>query len=171
MNSAILLLTVVFCVLAFLLLFLCLATRWPRWVKVLMVVVVSGFYILSWDALSNMLGWPSSAEMPRRFVLLAVVIEEPNRDRGTKGNLFVWVNSLDGGRVIAEPRAYRLPYEKDLHSLLDEAMKKARKGITQMGATEPSPEQKGGISWLRPSGNDKTKITIRDMPAAQLPEK
>jgi hypothetical protein len=150
---------------------LCLATRWPRWIKVTMVIVVSLFYVVAWDALSGMLGWPSPAELPKRFVLLAVVTEEPNRDRGSKGQIFVWVNALEGNKPVAEPRAYRLPYEKDLHSLFDEAMKKARKGITQLGSSEPQPEQKGSAHWLRPGGSDKAKITVRDMPAVQLPEK
>lgn len=171
MNTAVVLVSVVFSLLAFLLLLLCLGTRWALWLKIGLVLVVSAFYFVAWDVLTGLLGWPTTADLPRRFVLLAVVTEEPNRERGSKGQIFVWLNALEGNKPAAEPRAYRLPYEKDLHALFGDAMKKARNGVTQMGVAEPRIEQKGGLSWLRPSGNDKVKITIRDMPAAQLPEK
>lgn len=142
-------------------------SRWPVWLKGLLVLAVTAFYFYADDALHGIAGLPAREALPERFVLLAAVIEEPGAK--SKGALYVWVNELKDGKPAAQPRAYRLPYQKDLHALLDEGMKKVRQGISQMGTTEPKTGPKG-FSWLRP-GSDEQNIKIRDLPVPQLPEK
>ncbi len=142
-------------------------SRWPAWLKGLLVIGVTGFYFYADDALHGLSGLPSRDALPERFVLLAAVIEEPNAK--SKGSLYVWVNELKDGKPAAQPRAYRLPYQKDLHALLNEGMKKVRQGISQMGTAEPKTGPKG-FSWLRP-GSDEQNVKIRDLPVPQLPEK
>ena len=142
-------------------------SRWPAWLKGLLVIGVTGFYFYADDALHGLSGLPSRDALPERFVLLAAVIEEPNAK--SKGALYVWVNELKDGKPAAQPRAYRLPYQKDLHALLNEGMKKVRQGISQMGTAEPKTGPKG-FSWLRP-GSDEQNVKIRDLPVPQLPEK
>jgi hypothetical protein len=100
-------------------------------------------------------------------VLLAAVIEEPTKT--SSGALYVWVNALEGGKPVREPRAFRLPYTKDMHSLLNEGMKKVRQGVSQMGSAEPKAGRRG-LAWLRP-GSDEQNVKIRDLPMPQLPEK
>jgi len=95
------------------------------------------------------------------------VIEEPNTKR--PGALYVWVNALEDGKPSAQPRAFQLPYAKDLHALLNEGMKKIREGVSQVGTSEPKAGR-NGLSWLRP-GNDERSVKLRDMPVPQLPEK
>ncbi|MES3009150.1 MAG: hypothetical protein V4738_00065 [Pseudomonadota bacterium] len=170
MSTSLLLLTATYSLLAFLLLCLCFWTRWPVALKVLLICVVTVFYFLAYEYVHGVLGWPAEEAPPKRFVLLAVVVDEPSKERGTKGSIFVWLNGIEDNRPVAEPRSYRLPYEKDLHSLFSEAMKKNRQGISQMGTTEPKSGPKG-FSWLRPPGNDKLTIKISDLPRPQLPEK
>ncbi len=142
-------------------------SRWPAWLKGLLVVGVTVFYFYADNLVHQLSGWPSSDAMPERFVLLAAVIEEPNAK--TNGALYVWVNAIEDGKPAAQPRAFRLPYAKDVHSMLNEGMKKVRQGVSQMGTTE-SKVGPGGASWLRP-GNDKQVVKIRDLPVPQLPEK
>jgi hypothetical protein len=142
-------------------------SRWPAWLKTLLVLGVTGFYFYADDALHGLAGLPSRDVLPERFVLLAAVIEEPNAK--SKGALYVWVNELKDGKPAAQPRAYRLPYQKDLHALLNEGMKKVRQGISQMGTAEPKTGPKG-FAWLRP-GSDEQAVKIRDLPVPQLPEK
>lgn len=143
------------------------ASRWPAWAKGLLVVAVTGLYFWSDAALEGVWGWPSRHALPERFVLLAAVIEEPAK--GREGALYVWVNAIENGKPVAQPRAYQLPYAKDLHALLGEAMKKVRQGVSQLGTAEPKRGPKG-LSWLRP-GSDEQNVKIRDLPAPQLPEK
>lgn len=142
-------------------------SRWPVWLKGLLVIAVTGFYFYADDALHGIAGLPSRDTLPERFVLLAAVIEEPNAK--SKGSLYVWVNELKDGKPATQPRAYRLPYQKDLHALLNEGMKKVRQGISQMGTAEPKTGPKG-FAWLRP-GSDEQAVKIRDLPVPQLPEK
>jgi hypothetical protein len=143
------------------------ASRWPRWAKALLVAGVTGLYFVADAGLGNVWGWPSRQALPERFVLLAAVIEEPGKT--APGALYVWVNALDQGKLARQPRAFKLPYSKDLHALLDEGMKKVRQGVSQMGSAEPKGGPKG-YSWLRP-GSEEQNVKIRDMPVPQLPEK
>lgn len=143
------------------------ASPWPRWAKALLVAGVTGLYFAAAAVLAGVWGWPSREALPERFVLLAAVIEEPTKTN--PGALYVWVNALEAGKTAREPRAYRLPYSKDLHALLNDGMKKVRQGISQMGTTEPKRGPRG-LSWLRP-GSDEQNVKIRDLPSPQLPEK
>jgi hypothetical protein len=131
------------------------------------VVAVSGFYFYANEVVHSVWGWPSTDPLPERFVLLAAIIEEPTAKR--PGSLYVWVNAMEDGKPAAQPRAFRLPYAKDLHALLNEGMKKIREGVSQVGTSEPKVG-KGGLSWLRP-GNDEQIVKLRDLPVPQLPEK
>ena len=142
-------------------------SRWPAWLKGLLVVGSTVLYFWGDDAVHNLSGWPSADALPERFALLAVVIEEPNAK--TPGALYLWVNAIEKGKPVAQPRAFKVPYTKDLHALLNEGMKKARQGISQMGTASPKAGKKG-IGWLRP-GADEQEVKIRDLPAPQLPEK
>jgi len=153
--------------LAFLCLLALLWSRWPRWAKGLLVVGVTAFLFHADELVHRIGGWPSADTLPERFVLLAAVFEEPNAK--APGALYVWVNALENGRPVKEPRAYRLPYAKDLHALLDEGMKKVRQGVSQMGSAEPKAGRQG-LAWLRP-GADEQVVKIRDLPLPQLPEK
>ncbi|MBK4734011.1 hypothetical protein [Noviherbaspirillum pedocola] len=170
MNDYSLHLTIAYVALAFLLLILCLATRWRAWIKIGMIALVTASYFIAQSAFQGMLGWPAAKSPPEKFVLLAVVAEEPDKERGTRGALYVWVNAMQGTKPAAEPRAYRLPYARDLHALLGEAMKKNRQGISQIGTLEAPAGGKGG-AWFRLAADPNVKIRISDAPAPQLPEK
>ncbi len=156
-----------FTALLFIALLALLWSRWPAWLKGLLVAGVSIFYFYADTVVHDMYGWPSTDALPERFVLLAAVIDEPGPK--SAGSLYVWVNALTEGKPAAQPRAYRLPYSKDVHSLLNEGMKKVREGVSQLGSSEPRPG-KAGLSWLRP-GNDEQIVKLRDLPVPQLPEK
>lgn len=142
-------------------------SHWPAWLKAALLLGVTAFYFFAHDEVNNIAGWPSPHRLPERFQLLAAVIEEPtNRNPGA---LYLWVNAVENGRPLPQPRAYRLPYTKDLHALLNDGLKKVREGVSQLGTLEP---QRGrpGLSWLRP-GSDEQVVKLRDMPKPQLPEK
>jgi len=156
-----------FVVLAFLLLLSLVASNWPAWSKALLVVAVTALYFGADRVLQDVWGWPARQALPERFVLLAVVIDEPRPQRD--GALYVWVHAIEDGRPAARPLAYALAYRKDLHALLDEGMKKVRQGISQMGTATPRRGQTG-LSWLRP-GDVEQDVKIRDLPLPQLPEK
>lgn len=113
-SSQLLMLVLVYALLAFLLLCLCLATRWPLWVKTLGVVLVSGFYMLGHSTLQGIAGWPSDDELPPRFMLLSAVFDEPSLARNHPSVIYIWVHPMKDRQLLAMPRVHRLPYEKDL---------------------------------------------------------
>ncbi len=156
-----------FAALAFLALLALLWSRWPVWLKGLLVVAVSVFYFYADEVVHGVWGWPSADALPEHFVLLGAVIDEPTAKR--PGAVYVWVNALEDGKPAAQPRAYKLPYAKDLHALLNEGLKKIRDGVSQFGTSEPKVG-KGGLGWLRP-GSDEQVVKLRDLPVPQLPEK
>lgn len=142
-------------------------SQWPAWLKALLVLGVTAYYAVAYDTVLSIWGLPSQDGLPERFVLLASVIEEPTAR--SAGALYLWVNAIEGDRPAALPRAYQVPYTKDLHARLNEATRRAREGVTQIGTTEPK-RGKGGLAWLRP-GSDAQALKIGDMPSPQLPEK
>jgi len=156
-----------FCALALLCSLALLFSNWPVWLKALLAAGVTVFYFYADDTVHSMWGWPSADALPERFVLLAAVIDEPSAK--STGALYIWVNAIENGKPAAQPRAYRLPYAKDLHALLNEGMKKVRQGVSQMGSAEPKTGSKA-FAWLRP-GSDEQTVKIRDLPSPQLPEK
>lgn len=169
-SSQLLWLVLVYALLAFLLLCLLLATRWHWGVKLVAVLLVSGFYALAHHTLQGIAGWPSDDALPARFVLLSAVFDEPSPGRGHPGSIYIWVNPMKDNQPLAMPRVHRLPYEKDLHRILGDGLRKARDGNTQMGTTEPE-RGPSGFAWLRPAGSDRLQIKLSDLPRAQLPEK
>jgi hypothetical protein len=170
LQSDLLALNVVYALLAFLLLVLALATRWPWWVKALGVVLVSGFYIGAQQTFHAISGWPSDQALPQKFVFLSAVFDEPVPQQSHEGAIYIWVHPLENGKLVAMPRSLRLPYQKDLRGILEEGIKKARDGNTQLGSTHRTPGPQGS-TWLRPAGRDEIEIKLSDVPRAQLPEK
>lgn len=161
---------VLYALLAFLLLVLCLATRWPVWVKLAGIALVSAFYLLAQPALTAVSGWPSGDRLPAQFVFLSAVFDEPIPAKGHDGAIHLWVHPLEGGKLVEMPRAYRLAYQKDLRGILEDGLKKARDGNAQLGSAQPK-RGPAGSSWLRPAGNEDLDIRLSDVPRAQLPEK
>ena len=106
----------------------------------LLLAGVTVLYFWGDDVVHNLSGWPTPDALPERFSLLAVVIDEPSTKR--TGALYLWINAIEKGKPVAQPRAYKLPYTKDLHALLNESMKKARQGISQMGTPAPQLPEK-----------------------------
>ena len=81
-----------------------LQSRWPAWLRGLLVVAVSVFYFYAEGAIHTLWGWPSGDPLPERFVLLAAVTEEPGPRRD--GALYVWVNAVEDGQPAAQPVSY-----------------------------------------------------------------
>jgi len=144
-----------------------LGSQWPAWSKGLLVVGVTVLYFHAYNVLDDVWGWPSHGALPERFELLAAVIEEPHAKEA--GGLYVWVHAIANGQAAPEPRAYRLPYTKEMHLQLSEGTQKIRAGISQMGITEPTTAS-SGLGWLRPPSAPQV-FRLRDLPGPQLPEK
>lgn len=156
-----------FVALLFLLVLALLWSRWPAWLKTLLVLGVTVLYFYGTSVVDGVLGWPSNDALPERFVLIAATIDEPNTRH--VGGLYVWISTIQDGQAAPQPRAYRLPYSKAMHLQLSEGTQKIRAGFPQMGITEPRVPP-SGLQWMR-AGNENQVIKLRDLPGPQLPEK
>jgi hypothetical protein len=143
-----------------------------KWITKLLLIVVSVcFYWVSYINWQDAQGWPSQAELPKRFLFYAVVVEEPDKAEGIEGRLFVWASDLTNDKPADTPRAYVLPYGKDLHAKLDAAQRQMRNGNLQIGEV-------GGELFDPQATRDNTRIADKkidleftDLPDPQLPEK
>ena len=159
-------------IVALLLVSLNLYTRWSWRVKAALVVIVSSFYLVTYFSLPPLLGWPADETLPKRFNLVAVYVEEPDKSTGAEGEIFLWATDMAKGPRGAEPRAYRVPFSGELHQKVVEAGNKMRKGLPQLG--ELSEEPPG--SPARPTdafrgGQDSVAIEFFDLPDPLFPEK
>ncbi|MCQ8896638.1 hypothetical protein NQT62_09360 [Limnobacter humi] len=171
MNEAILWMCVAYVFLAGLLLLTLIQTSLNWGLKLVLVLVAAMFYWVSYTTWHNAQGWPSSAELPRKFLFHFAIVEEPSEKLGTKGQVFVWGTDLSANRPSNEPRAYVLPYGKDLHQKIDAGLRKIRNGNLQIGVI-------GGEEYDPAATRDNTRVAdkqssleFKDLPDPQLPEK
>ena len=144
-------------------------SRWPAWLKTLLVAGVTVMYFYGHSAIHAIWGIPSTDALPPRFLLLAGVVEEPGQRNA--GAVYLWVSELREGQPALEPRSFRVTYSKELHSQVNESLKRGRDGVAQMGTAELKLDKAGsGFLGLKP-GNDEQELHIRDLPVPQLPEK
>lgn len=161
-------LAIAYALLASLLLALCVRGRWPVWIKMLAIVLVSGFYLKHYTTLQQSLGWPTAQSPPPTFLLIAHQIIEPDPGSGSEGLIYLWATGVAEGAVEDVPRSYQLPYSTELHAELDSARAGQRKGIPQMGK---APDSKQPFFATRLTASQADKIQIYDLPEPTLPDK
>jgi hypothetical protein len=173
MNQAILGLSITYVALAALVLAIFLLTRLPAWIKLLCVILVSGFYYMTYHSLQGLLGWPTQQELPDNFLLLSSSITEPDETTGDPGRIHVWLNAFtDDNQPALEPRAFYLPYDLELHSSLEAALKKQRRGNVQLGRSKKEAANHDDTPTdLTRYGQKRTVIEFYDLPTPELPEK
>ena len=143
-------------------------SHWPRWLKGLLALGVTGFYFFGFTSVHSLLGLPSTDALPERFVMIAAIVDEP---RGKfPGALYMWVTPIEEGKSVMQPRAYKLPYTRVIHEQISDGMKKGREGVPQMGTAEIKSGNGKGPNWLNP-GTDEQEVKILDLPTPQVPEK
>jgi hypothetical protein len=136
LQSVIVAIAVAYALLGVLLLVLLMYARLDWRIKAAVVTLTSAFYILSFFASRNLLGWPSPEKLPPYFKLLQARIIEPNSNDHESGSIYLWVEALgEDNRPISTPRAYRLPYSSGVAD-------KTTKATDQIAAGRPQ----GGLS-------------------------
>jgi len=147
-------------------------TPWSWRIKALLITLVSAFYVVTYFSLPPLLGWPTAAEMPKRFNLVAIFVQEPDKSNDDDGQIFLWATDMAQGSRGVEPRAYRVPFSSDLHARVVEAGNKMKKGLPQLGEireeklgphAQPKDETEGG--------QKSVAIEFFDLPDPLFPEK
>jgi len=147
-------------------------TRWSWKVKAALIVTVSTFYLVTYLSLPPLLGWPADETLPERFNLIAAHVQEPDKVTGAEGKIFLWATDMARSLREGEPRAYEVPFTRELHAKVMEARNKTRKGQAQLGEISEDPIGPDG----RPqdgfrSGQRSVAIEFFDLPDPLFPEK
>lgn len=172
MSEGILLLVLAYVALAALLVTSLIKTRLPLLVKAALTLAAIGLYVASYVGWRAVQGWPSPVTpLPERFVLHASVIDEPDPAAGTDGMIYVWLSDLVDGQPAEQPRAYRLTYDKPLHTELEEALRNMRNGNIQLGRVTRITDSPDRPTDLKRLGEQRDLIEFYDLPDPALPEK
>lgn len=142
-------------------------SRWPWQVKAAGVVITTAAYLVLYHSFPPILGWPTQGELPGKFDLLSVYIQEPDRITDSQGDIFFWAVNLEEG-AERTPRAYRMAFTPELKATFREAAGKLKKNMPQLGNLEPE-EGSMGVPWRegKQTGQKSVKIDFQDMPRGE----
>ena len=109
--------------LGLLLLSLNLRSLWPWPVKLFAILVTSGAYFLTYDAIHEIKGWPVPGPLPEEFAVHFIVVDEPDKAGGEDGKIFIWLSYLDDlGSPIGKPRVHEVLFSEALAQRSQEAI-------------------------------------------------
>jgi len=102
----------------------------------------------------------------------SAIVEEPDPERGVKGNIYIWITDLSNHELGSRPRAYRMGYDEQLHLDIQRAQRKVRDGKLQLGEVSRTINR---IDTFNPNqsigGQEQKLINFSDLPDPALPEK
>lgn len=138
--------------------------RWP--VKAAAIGITTVFFVVAFVAIEGMLGWPTEAAPPARFRLHAALVHEPDRRAEHAGAIYLWLSPRNrDGEVTGPPRAYALPYSRELHEATARAQNRMQDGRPVDGKAAAEPSQAGRY------GSRGIRVELFEAPIAQLPPK
>ena len=179
-------------VVAVLLLSLNLASPWHWGLKAAAIVITTGFFGVSYLSTTGLIGWPSEARVPEHFQLHWATVVEPDKLNGLPGSIYLWIEAVDENNMLAgTPRAFRVPYSRELADRIGHAKERIEQGMDQAGTAreldvpEGPPDQDQRLAATPPlrqnepgSAGDPTAfiqhmpaIEFEDLPPPALPPK
>ena len=120
-------------------------SAWSWATKALMIVATSAAYLILYFSFPPLLGWPSEDDLPKRFQLVALYAQEPDKITGTRGNIFFWAIDKQQRGSAKIPRAYIVDYEPELHARAKEARQRLHKNVPQVGEVGADEKDRGGV--------------------------
>jgi hypothetical protein len=137
MNSVVLAISIAYVVMAVVLLLMGLTSRFAWWIKGVVIVVTSAFFIESFFATKGLLGWPGTGQLPHHFQLLWTRVVEPDPKMGDPGAIYLWVEELDENNVPSgTPRSFKLKYSPPLADQSNKAKDEIMAGNPQEGTAD-----------------------------------
>jgi hypothetical protein len=161
MNSVVLAISIAYVVMAVLLLCMGLTSRFAWWIKSVVIVVTSAFFVEAFFATKSLLGWPGTSRLPHRFQLLWTRVVEPDPKVGDPGAIFLWVEELDENNVPSgTPRSYKLRYTSPLADQSNKAKDEIMAGNPQEGTADD----------IEGSQTNKTDAKLDEMTGPNRPD-
>jgi len=112
------------------LLLICLKTSSiPMRLKIGLVVLMSSFYIVTWNQVGEIKGWSTFSPLPESFRVIWIHIQEDNKTTGEAGKIYYWIRSLDEvGLPNKPPRVHHIPWNLDAAELAASAKTRLEAG-------------------------------------------
>lgn len=129
--------------------------------KAAVIAMTLHFCISIGLSLQGFAGWPSGEDLPTKFIVHWVVVEEPDKKTKDKGAIYVWATSLDNQKEersssawrnfflslspvdTGQPRAHAVPYSKEKHEESDGVLTKIKGGKIVIGERGKKGKGKG----------------------------
>jgi hypothetical protein len=142
-------------------------------IKAMLIPATVWYGLVLYYSVPNLMGWPISQSIPDNSHILAIRIKEPNLKLNDPGAIYFWVDikpssksteqtlkaQLNPKSVFSynsktQPRAYQLPYSRELHKAIVEAQRKAGEVPGAQLRTKKGDGKRG------PTGNDESKAPL-----------
>ena len=171
MSEQLISLTLAYCFLTALLLIALIFSHFNTLLKTSLLITAIAFYVISYEGWKETQGWPSRTDLPEKFLLHSAVIEEPDEELGQEGQIYLWLTNLEGNELHDYPRAYRIEYDQETHSKVQEALREMQSGNLQLGEIVPAVERKESGKKRFMKGQKYPGLTFVKLPDPALPEK
>jgi hypothetical protein len=168
-----------------------LASLWHWGIKAAAVAITTAFFGVSYLSIAGLIGWPSESRVPERFQLHWATVVEPDKLDGVPGSIYLWVEALDENNIPAgTPRAFRVPYSRELADRIGHAKERIEQGKEQAGTArdlelpEGEPDEDRRLAGAPPREGEPgstgdpaafiqhmPSIEFDDMPPPALPPK
>ncbi len=176
-------LTVLYATVALLLLSMQLKSGWSWPIKASAIGLALPATLGTFLAIQAQLGWPSQNGLPEQFQLHAALIDEPSANATDGGAIYLWLTPwnrqlsqdethIDGDIGLdaatlppRRPRAFGLPYSRDLHQQVEDMQERLARGEMVVGRHQP------GSSWKRRFSQQQGTIDLEAPPPPPLPAK
>ena len=104
-------------------------STFSKTVKNLTILLVTLFYFFTWYSLEGLLGWPSQQDMPDKFRILWIDVQEPQKKEGNEGEIYFWIKNLNSlEQPYGKPRAYSIRWSEENAQKAEEALNKMDDG-------------------------------------------
>jgi hypothetical protein len=141
----------------------------PGWrVKLAAIVLVPALSVAVWHAFQSRSGWPTASSPPAHALFVARAVREPDAATGKPGAIWLWLVPAGHGGPLGyqpgrlEPRAYRLPYSRQLHEQAERAQQQTQHGRLVEVDRRPPHGKRGG---------QRTRFRMYALPPTQPPVK
>lgn len=129
MTWVVILLTGAYALIAAILVMVLFSTRVPVFVRAICTVLAVGLIFSTYWGIGEIRGMPSDARPPELFRLHWALVVEPDKLNEEDGYVFLWIEALDEDNYPnGLPRAYQLPYSRELAEAVETALRSIQDG-------------------------------------------
>ncbi len=142
-------------------------------IKAILIPATVWYGLVLYYSVPNLMGWPISRTIPDNCQILATRIMEPDPKHNDPGAIYFWVDIKPGSKSPQQtlkaqlnpksvfshnsktlPRAYQLPYSRELHKAIADAQRKAQGVPGAQLRTKKKGSKRG------PAGSQESKAAL-----------